>query len=97
MALKEEFSSRWGIILASLGMAVGAGNLWRFPRLAGQYGGTFLILWILFLIIWSIPILLTEFSIGKKFRKGVIEFLCHANRVEERRRSGARITPFSKH
>jgi len=72
MALKEEFSSRWGIILASLGMAVGAGNLWRFPRLAGQYGGTFLILWILFLIIWSIPILLAEFSIGKKFRKGVI-------------------------
>ncbi|MEM1134832.1 MAG: sodium-dependent transporter [Bacteroidota bacterium] len=72
MALKEEFSSRWGIILASLGMAVGAGNLWRFPRLAGQYGGTFLILWIFFLIIWSIPILLAEFSIGKKFRKGVI-------------------------
>ena len=72
MALKEEFSSRWGIILASLGMAVGAGNLWRFPRLAGQYGGTFLILWIFFLIFWSIPILLAEFSIGKKFRKGVI-------------------------
>ncbi|MBT28108.1 MAG: sodium-dependent transporter [Thalassobius sp.] len=72
MALKEEFSNRWGIILASLGMAVGAGNLWRFPRLAGQYGGTFLILWIFFLIFWSIPILLAEFSIGKKIRKGVI-------------------------
>ncbi|WP_020533697.1 sodium-dependent transporter [Flexithrix dorotheae] len=72
MALKEQFSSRWGIILASLGMAVGAGNLWRFPRLAGQYGGTFLILWILFLMLWSIPILLAEFSIGKTFKKGVI-------------------------
>lgn len=72
MSLNEQFSNRWGIILASLGMAVGAGNLWRFPRLAGQYGGTFLILWILFLLIWSIPILLAEFSIGKTHKKGVI-------------------------
>ena len=72
MQKAEQFSNRWGIILASLGMAIGAGNLWRFPRLAGQYGGTFLILWILFLFIWSIPLLLAEFSIGKKFKKGVI-------------------------
>ncbi len=69
---KEHFSSRWGIVLASLGMAIGAGNLWRFPRLAGQYGGSFIILWILFLLIWSIPILLAEFSIGKKYKQGVI-------------------------
>ncbi len=69
---KEEFSNRWGIILAALGMAIGAGNLWRFPRLAGQYGGTFILLWIFFLFIWSIPLLLAEFSIGKKFKAGVI-------------------------
>ena len=72
MSLNEKFSSRWGLILASLGMAIGAGNLWRFPRLAGKYGGTFLILWLFFLLIWSIPILLAEFSIGKKYKKGVI-------------------------
>ncbi|RED97955.1 sodium-dependent transporter [Marinoscillum furvescens] len=72
MQKHEEFSNRWGIILASLGMAIGAGNLWRFPRLAGQYGGSFIILWILFLFIWSIPLLLAEFSIGKKFKSGVI-------------------------
>ncbi|MTI41792.1 sodium-dependent transporter [Fulvivirga lutimaris] len=72
MTKTEEFSNRWGIVLASLGMAIGAGNLWRFPRLAGQYGGAFLILWIGFLLIWSIPILLAEFSIGKKYKKGVI-------------------------
>lgn len=72
MAQRQEFSSRWGIILASLGMAIGAGNLWRFPRLAGQYGGSFILLWILFLFIWSVPLLLAEFSIGKKFRSGVI-------------------------
>ena len=72
MTQSDHFSNRWGLILASLGMAIGAGNLWRFPRLAGQYGGTFLILWIVFLFIWSIPLLLAEFSIGKKFKKGVI-------------------------
>lgn len=70
--VKGEFNDRWGIILASLGMAVGAGNLWRFPRLAGQYGGSFILLWFVFLIVWSIPLLLAEFSIGKKFKKGVI-------------------------
>ncbi|MEQ9404012.1 MAG: sodium-dependent transporter [Cyclobacteriaceae bacterium] len=69
---KEQFSNRWGIILAALGMAIGAGNLWRFPRLAGQYGGSFILLWILFLFIWSIPLLLSEFAIGKKYKSGVI-------------------------
>ena len=72
MSTTEQFSNRWGIVLASLGMAIGAGNLWRFPRLAGQYGGAFLILWIVFLLLWSIPILMAEFSIGKKYKKGVI-------------------------
>ncbi len=59
-------------MLASLGMAIGAGNLWRFPRLAGQYGGAFLILWIFFLLAWSIPLMMAEFSIGKKYKSGVI-------------------------
>ena len=72
MSKTEQFSNRWGIVLASLGMAIGAGNLWRFPRLAGQYGGSFILLWILFLFIWSIPLLLSEFAIGKKFKGGVV-------------------------
>ena len=69
---KEQFSNRWGIVLAALGMAIGAGNLWRFPRLAGQYGGSFILLWILFLFIWSVPLLLSEFAIGKRYKNGVI-------------------------
>lgn len=70
--MSEQFSNRWGIILASLGMAIGAGNIWRFPRIAGEYGGTFILLWLFFLLVWSIPILLAEFSIGKKFKRSVI-------------------------
>ncbi len=54
MKTSDFFSSRWGIVLAGLGMAVGTGNLWRFPRIAAQNGGgAFLIPWLLFLFAWS--------------------------------------------
>ncbi len=69
---RDFFSSRWSFLLAALGMAIGAGNLWRFPRLAGQYGGSFLIPWMIFLFLWSIPLIVIEFSLGKKFRLGVV-------------------------
>lgn len=68
----EQFSSRWALLLATMGMAVGAGNIWRFPRLAGQYGGAFLIPWAIFLLLWSIPLLMVEFSLGKHTRKGPV-------------------------
>jgi len=70
---KDYFSSRWAFLIAALGMAIGAGNIWRFPRLAGQYGGSFLIPWLIFLFLWSIPLIVIEFSIGKKLRLGVIK------------------------
>ncbi len=68
----EQFSSRWALLLATLGMAIGAGNIWRFPRLAGQYGGAFLIPWAIFLLLWSVPLIMVEFSMGKHTRKGPI-------------------------
>ncbi|MDH5406602.1 MAG: sodium-dependent transporter [Candidatus Aminicenantes bacterium] len=72
-AKKEVFSSRWGLILAALGMAVGAGNIWRFPRVAAQNGGgAFLIPWVLFIFLWAIPLLLIEFGIGKATRCGTV-------------------------
>ncbi len=70
---KSESFSRWGIIFAGLGMAIGTGNLWRFPRIASQYGGgAFLIAWIFFLFVWAIPLLTIELAIGKKTRQGVV-------------------------
>ncbi|NIM89552.1 MAG: sodium-dependent transporter [Candidatus Aminicenantes bacterium] len=73
MNKKELFASRWGIIFAGLGMAIGTGNIWRFPRIVSQYGGgAFIIAWILFLFLWSIPLLIIEISIGKKTRLGVV-------------------------
>ena len=48
MARNESFTSRWGLLFAVLGLAVGTGNIWRFPRIIAQYGGAFLIPWALF-------------------------------------------------
>ncbi len=73
MPAKDQFSSRWGLILAGLGMAVGTGNLWRFPRIAAENGGAaFLIPWLLFLFLWSLPLLIAEFGLGRGSRRGVI-------------------------
>ena len=74
MASKSEvFSSRWGMLLAMIGMAVGTGNIWRFPRIAASNGGgTFLVAWVVFLLLWSVPLLILEFGMGKGTRQGVI-------------------------
>ena len=70
---REFFSSRMGLILAGIGMAVGTGNVWRFPRVAGKNGGlAFIIVWLLALFLWSIPLMMAEMLIGKKSRKGPI-------------------------
>ena len=67
------FSSRWGLMLAMLGMAVGTGNLWRFPRIAASNGGgSFLVAWVVFLMLWSVPLILAEFALGKKMRNGTV-------------------------
>ena len=73
MLRPETFSSRGAIIVAGLGMAVGTGNLWRFPRIAAQNGGAvFLIPWMLFLVAWSLPLLIAEFGLGRGARRGPI-------------------------
>ena len=73
MAKKEQFTSRLGFILASLGMAMGTGNIWRFPRVAGSEGGGALVItWMLALLVWSFPLLLAEMVLGRHSRKGVV-------------------------
>lgn len=73
MEKTEMFKTRLGLLLAGLGMAIGTGNIWRFPRIIAQNGGgSFLIPWIIFLFLWSIPLLILEFSMGKATRKGTV-------------------------
>ena len=73
----QRFSSRWGLILSVLGIAVGTGNIWRFPRIAATNGGeegagAFLLAWIVFLFVWSIPLIIAEYALGRAGRKGVV-------------------------
>jgi NSS family neurotransmitter:Na+ symporter len=61
------------MLLAMLGMAIGTGNIWRFPRIAATNGGgSFLVAWVVFLFIWSVPLLILEFSLGKGTRRGPV-------------------------
>ncbi|MFO7447416.1 MAG: sodium-dependent transporter [Ignavibacteriaceae bacterium] len=71
MKQQEFFSSRWSLIIATIGIAVGTGNIWRFSRVVAQNGGgSFLIPWVIFLLIWSVPLVIAEFAIGKSSRFG---------------------------
>lgn len=61
------------MMLAMLGMAVGTGNIWRFPRMVAEHGGgAFLISWVAFLFLWSIPLIMVEFGTGRMTRTGPV-------------------------
>ncbi len=76
-SVNQRFSSGLGFLLSVLGIAVGTGNIWRFPRIAAQNGGdegagAFLIAWVVFLFLWAIPLIIAEYALGRKYRQGVI-------------------------
>lgn len=63
---RERLGSRLGFILLSAGCAIGCGNVWKFPWMTGQYGGgTFVLLYIICLLILGLPVMTMEFSIGR--------------------------------
>lgn len=64
---RDSFSSKFGVIAAAAGSAVGLGNIWRFPLVTTQNGGgAFLMLYIGFIVLIGIPVMLSEFSIGRR-------------------------------
>lgn len=63
-----------GFILLSAGCAIGIGNVWRFPYIAGMYGGgMFVLFYLLFLIAMGIPVMTMEFAVGRASRKSIIK------------------------
>ncbi|MGO5051624.1 sodium-dependent transporter [Lachnospiraceae bacterium LCP25S3_G4] len=67
---REKFSSRIGFILISAGCAIGLGNVWRFPYITGQYGGgLFVLIYLFFLVVLGLPIIVSEFAVGRASRK----------------------------
>jgi len=70
MAERETWGTRIGFVLAAIGYAVGIGNLWRFPYVAGKYGGgVFLIFYLFIVFLVGIPLLSIEVSLGKATRR----------------------------
>lgn len=66
------FSSKVGLILAAAGSAVGLGNIWKFPYIAGENGGAaFLIVYLLCVLLFGLPLIMTELLIGKRSGKSV--------------------------
>ncbi|MBR2498423.1 MAG: sodium-dependent transporter [Clostridia bacterium] len=71
---REKFASRLGFVLISAGCAIGLGNVWRFPYIVGQYGGAaFILLYLLFLVIFGLPIMTMEFSVGRASGKSIAD------------------------
>lgn len=63
---REGLASGLGFLLVSAGCAVGLGNVWRFPYIVGQYGGAiFVIIYLALLLIFGLPMLVAEFSVGR--------------------------------
>ena len=70
--MREKLSSRLGFILLSAGCAIGLGNIWRFPYVAGQDGGgCFVLLYLFFSLLLGIPVLTMEFAAGRAAQKSI--------------------------
>ena len=71
---RERLGSRMGFILLSAGCAIGIGNVWRFPYIAGMYGGgMFVLFYLFFLVAMGVPVMTMEFAVGRASRKSVIK------------------------
>ncbi|MDC0584561.1 sodium-dependent transporter [Bacteroidales bacterium] len=69
---KDQFGSKFGIIAAAAGSAVGLGNIWKFPYITGNNGGAaFLIVYLFFIFLIGFPIMTSEFIIGRKTGRNV--------------------------
>lgn len=68
---RETFAAGWGTVLATAGVAIGLGNVWRFPYMMGSYGGAvFLVLYLAIVVAFGIPALICEQALGRATRSG---------------------------
>jgi NSS family neurotransmitter:Na+ symporter len=64
---RENWGSRIGFIMAAAGSAVGLGNIWRFPYLAGENGGSaFILIYLVFVLVIGLSIMISEFAVGRR-------------------------------
>jgi NSS family neurotransmitter:Na+ symporter len=70
---RESLGSRLGFIFLAAGCAIGLGNVWRFPYVAGRYGGAaFVLIYLVFLVCLAMPVMVMEFAVGRASKQSVI-------------------------
>lgn len=70
---RETFTSGLAVFFATLGSAVGLGNIWKFPYLTGEYGGgAFLLVYLICIVFVGLPVMVSEFYVGRKTRKNAV-------------------------
>ncbi|MCI5771799.1 MAG: sodium-dependent transporter, partial [Clostridiales bacterium] len=73
MEQRESFRSRLGFLLVSAGCAIGIGNVWRFPYIAGKNGGGYFVLfYLLCLVVMGVPVLTMELAVGRASRRSAV-------------------------
>ena len=78
---REHLKSRLGFILLSAGCAIGVGNVWKFPYMAGQYGGgIFVLIYLFFLLMMGVPAMTLEFAAGRARQKSIAKIF---NKLEK--------------
>ena len=72
-AVRETFTSRFGTLMTMIGVAVGLGNVWRFPYMVGKFGGAaFVVLYIIISLAIGVPGLMAEWALGRHTRRGPV-------------------------
>ncbi|UCH95940.1 MAG: sodium-dependent transporter, partial [Candidatus Aminicenantes bacterium] len=70
---RETFSSGFGLLMSMIGVAVGLGNVWRFPYMVGKFGGTaFVLFYLAAVFVVAIPALMAEWTLGRYTRRGTL-------------------------
>src|SRR5205809_2823905 len=70
---RETFGSRFGTVVTIIGVAIGLGNVWRFPYMVGKFGGAAFVLFYTFIsIVVGVPALMAEFALGRAARRGPV-------------------------
>jgi NSS family neurotransmitter:Na+ symporter len=72
-APRETFGSRFGTIMTMIGVALGLGNVWRFPYMVGKFGGAaFVLFYVLVAVVIGVPALMAEYALGRHTRRGTV-------------------------
>lgn len=76
--MRSHWSNRWAFIMATAGSAVGLGNIWKFPYMAGTSGGSaFVLVYLLCVVLIGLPLMMTEVMLGRRAQKNPVDGMAH--------------------